>query len=225
MRQISKYKNISRYFFLNKISKRVFNFKKSKWNFTKFLLDKYFINQSKKKHNFFWIKKSFLLQINFKRWIKVKHFYANSCKEKKVFSILFDGSIKSRRFRSSILKTYSRFSELIQSRISHYFRVDFLLCFLLLFDSPFQARQFINNGNLILNNKKIISNIYVKKGDILQFVNFEKKELILQDRIDRSFFPFNKFFFFFIEVDYYTNTIVVVKSLKDFSQNDLKFLC
>lgn len=222
MRQISKYKNISRYFFLNKISKRIFNFKKPKWNFTKFLLNKY---QSKKKYNFFWIKKSFLLQINFKRWIKVKHSYAISCKEKKAFSILLDGSVKSSKFRPSILKTYSRFSELLQSRISHYFRVDSLLCFLLLFDSPFQARQFINNGNLLLNNNKVISNIYVKKGDILKFVSLGKKSLILQNRIDCLFFPFNKFFFFFIEIDYYTNTIVVVKSLKDFSQNDLKFLC
>ena len=61
-----------------------------------------------------------------------------------------------------------------------------------------------------------LHSIILKKGDLIKI---KDKPLSLHFRFIKELFPF-----YFCEIDYYTNTIVLLKDATDFSQNDLPFL-
>ena len=84
--------------------------------------------------------------------------------------------------------------------------MDILLWRLNVFKSSYQASQFINNNNVLVNG--VISNncIFLKKGDIITLSN---------NLLNLEFDNNDKNIFSFVEIDYYTNNIIV---LKDFDQ-------
>ena len=103
------------------------------------------------------------------------------------------------------------------------FRIDILLSRLHLFSSSYQARQFISNGYVKVNEKKVSGNLSLKKGDIISF-NFSK----IQSNLNfLNFFQRllnNNLFYSFIEIDYYTKTIVILKNVGDITVYDLNLL-
>jgi len=221
MRKIAKYKKIFRNFFFSKISKRISNFKRPKWFFTQSLLNKYFSISKKKIKNksLLGTKKFFFLQNSFRRWEKVKLTFKNNIRKKNYYSVLFDDSIKLNKKR---ITTYLIFDTILNTIVIPYFRIDFLLWFLFLFESSFHARQFINNGDIFVNNKKVIYTHYLQNGDVLTFPN-NKYNFNLQKKINRYYYKYNKCFFSFLEIDFYTKTIVIIKSPNQFNLNDLKY--
>jgi ribosomal protein S4 len=83
------------------------------------------------------------------------------------------------------------------------------------FASSYQAREAVNNKQIWVNNKNVAGNYYLKKGDVIS----------LNTQFLLSAILFNKslhnFFLTFVEIDYYTKTIVVVKDLNELSLEDL----
>ena len=80
------------------------------------------------------------------------------------------------------------------------FRLDILANRLELASSSFAARQSIHNGEILVNKKRVSSNYIIKSGDIISFGPTVK---FLDLRNSNKIFPF-------LEVDYYTKTIIVL---------------
>ena len=74
-----------------------------------------------------------------------------------------------------------------------------------------------------VNEKKVNGNLSLKKGDIISF-NFSK----IQSNLNfLNFFQRllnNNLFYSFIEIDYYTKTIVILKNVGDITVYDLNLL-
>mgnify|MGYP000444855130 CR=1 FL=1 len=84
------------------------------------------------------------------------------------------------------------------------------------------ARQVINNHDILLNGKKVKANVFVTKGDIITFKDtivegFEYNKIV--ERISKD-----KKFLTFVEIDYYTKTIIILKDYKELSLEDLYLL-
>ena len=100
------------------------------------------------------------------------------------------------------------------------FRVDFLLSRLGFFSTSFQAKQFIDSKKILVNGKIIGGNFFLKKGDVITLSHF------INVNIDQTFKYFSptKKIFSFIEVDYYSNTIIITKNLSDLHLEDMHLL-
>jgi ribosomal protein S4 len=83
------------------------------------------------------------------------------------------------------------------------------------YTSSYQARQAINNKKIWVNNKTVVGNYYVKKGDVI----FLGSSRLLSTVLFKN--SLHNFFLTFVEVDYYTKTLVVLKDLHEISSEDL----
>lgn len=108
--------------------------------------------------------------------------------------------------------------------LRHWLRVDVLLWYLNLFPSTYETRQYINNQSILVNGKKIKGNYYLKKGDIITIdlnvnLNSYNRFTILKNKYvnDINIFPF-------LEFDYFTNTIVVLKNYNELTYEDMSWL-
>ena len=101
--------------------------------------------------------------------------------------------------------------------------MDILLSRFHLFSSSYQARQFISNGFILVNGKQISGNFFLKKGDIVSF-NLSKVHENLEFSTLFNNFLNNELFYSFVEIDYYTKTLIVLKDLKDLTLDDLNLL-
>ena len=139
---------------------------------------------------------------------------------KRYLKSLYDSSIKweSNR-RQGFRKEY-----LCSKLIKPLFYIDTFLWYLNFFPSSWTARQVISSGYILVNEKPIKLNYIIKEGDIIQINLPEKFEYFNRYQIIRKKFKKNRFFFPFLEYDYYTNTFIVLKDLKHFSRNDLILL-
>lgn len=217
---------------LKKFPLRILKFRRPKWGFLQKLLKSNLSSQNifkQTKYNGFSKKKikstlidNFLIKKDLKRWSKVKTYYKTGFKYKNVLQNVFDRSIKF-----SFLKKKSKNLVLKKDLILNYliypnFRLDILLWNLNFFASSFQARQAINNSGVLLNGKRIKANSFVTKGDIITFKKTINEMYIFNEIVEK--FSKNKIFLTFVEVDYYTKTIVVLKDYKELSVEDLYLL-
>jgi len=249
MRFFNKYKLCSNFDVSTiKLSKRLFDFKRPKWfrikkklSFLKQKVEKTinlytFSKKSKqKKYNTFNIKKqierkksffSYLdltkkaISTSYRGMPKLAKFHKNKLQIKKYFQSLFDNSI---HFRSEN-NTNSKIQFFSKSFVKPFFRIDLLLWYLNYFSTSYQAIQQIHNHVVLVNEKKIGSNFFVKKGDVISFSDkmlFKTKNFIL---INQNKYFINHVFFTFLEIDYYSNIIVIIKDFNELSAEDLTLL-
>jgi ribosomal protein S4 len=103
------------------------------------------------------------------------------------------------------------------------FRLDILLWRLNFFESSYQARQAINEKKVKVNQKRVAGNFFLSKGDIISFSHsFNFKNLDISEKINKN--TQSDTVFSFVEVDYYSNTVVVIKNLKDLTTDDFHLL-
>jgi len=218
MRKISKYK----YFFLCK--KDIFSyplklnqFKHSKWSFIKNALKKI-----KKKNftNFFKLSKKLKFLIKKKKIFKTNLIYTKNIK------LLLDNSIKLRKIKKSInLEKDLNFRNIFKKiLIKSEYRIDVLLYRLKIFNNIFDARKYISTKGVLINNELIYFNKTLKKGDLL---NFEKLLYSLKKNIKVN--VESPYILPFIEVDFYTSQLIIIKNLSELSEEDLllffKYFC
>jgi hypothetical protein len=215
MRFLNKYKNFSNTFsFLKQSSVRILKFKRPKWKKfqavlkIKSALPSQFINNS-------------ILKVNYKVWEKIKSHYKEGIQSKKGLLNLFDNSLSSSYYKkelsSSKKKLLSDFISILLAK--PLFKLDILLWKLCVFNSSFESRQAIRNGLVLINNQLCKDTLFLKEGDIISFsdkVNLKRYEF--NSRFDASFL------FSFLEIDYYSGTIIIIKNFTQLSNEDFSTL-
>ena len=151
----------------------------------------------------------------------VNNYYKDGLTLKNFLILFFDNSFKVSFFKNQLSSKNSKSLKdlLINFFIKPCFRVDVLLWKLNFFSTSFFARQYINEGKILINSKRVKSNFFVKKGDIISFK---------EESMD-VFFKFlnltsNTQIYTFVEFDNYLKRLVIVKDLTEFSNEDLNLM-
>jgi len=219
MRLSNRYKTFAKpNNFIVDFPERITRFKRSKW---KFLQKKLLKTSTKKIHR----ETSFTLKAPLHSWDKIKTAYKTGLTFKTAITSSFDNSITSTFLKKALVNRTTKSTKdlLIKSLIKPYFRIDILLTSLELFKTSFQARQFINDGNVLLNFKKIKSNVFVKQGDVISFNTTRSDSFLYLPTFLQNTTKFTKFYSF-VEYDLYTKTIVIVKALNELTEEDIFLL-
>jgi ribosomal protein S4 len=214
MRLQNKYTKFSKLSVLYKESpSRILKFHRTKWKKIQQLL---FKNKTTNVLNSY--KKVLLI----KKWSAYKARYSEGVKLKKYFDCVFDQAFSILFFKKLkfLNKAKNKVVEYNTYLMRPEFRVDIFFWRLKFFSSCYEARRFINENKIRVNDKKIHPNYFLKKGDIISFdstiyhKNFLLKTLLLNQINTNKFFSF-------IEIDYYTTTVVMLKNYRELNENDM----
>jgi len=212
MRFYKKYKNyykITSFFKTFPVS-RILKFNRPKWKKLQlFLNTKIGTQQTFFNHS--------ILKVNYKHWDKLKNNYKDGLNIKSAICNLFDNSVSTQFFKKEFLSSTKFLTKnlIASSLFKLLYRIDILLWKLNFFESSFQARQAINNSNVLVNNKKVGSTSFVTKGDTISLINVVP---VLKSKKNPTFL------YSFLEVDYYSNTVVIIKDLFQLSLEDSSLL-
>ena len=219
MRRVKKYKKYSNIRELSPyIPARISKFQRPKWKFFQKKLESIkrvpdsFVNPLiKKASNKYWEKTTDY----FKDEVMLRRFLVNS----------FDSSVKISSLKKGLKASSGKITKdlLLNFLVKPLFRIDILLSRLHFFASSYQARQFISNGFVKINGKKVNGNFLLKKGDIISFDLFKIQENFKFSTFFNTFLN-NNLFYPFVEIDYYTKTLVVLKNLDEMTNDDLNLL-
>jgi ribosomal protein S4 len=167
-----------------------------------------------------------LIEVKLKYWYRVDSYYRNGRKIKSMISNSFDNAISTSYFRKTlVLSKKSLITNEVYSRTlaRPEFRLDILLWKLQFFVSSFQASQAVSERKISVNGKFVLGNYYLTKGDIVMLTsrynlkNVYGKQSVLA-------FSSSKKVSAFAEVDYYSNSVVILKNVEDLGQEDLYLL-
>lgn len=212
MRKINKFKHFSGVGvplrrFPNKLSK----FYRSKWQNLKLKIRD--LNKEKK----FFID-PLITKLSTRFIYRLNKDYYSKLEIKRFLSCLFDKNLRDKRKHLFVKKNL-----LISKYLLHpFYQIDVLLWYLNLFSSVYKTRQLIHSGYLKVNNKSVKPNYILKKGDVIS-VNQKFREQYNLDTLNSLYFE-NILFLTFIEVDFYTKTITIVKNCEELSLDDCKLL-
>lgn len=220
MRVLKKYKHFSKTFFpISSVPTKILKFHRPKWKKVQKLLLKHTQQRLKEKKSSLIFKNHSILNCSTKRWDRYQQSFRTRLKLKKSIQILFANSVSNWYLKKVFFKkNYTTYKKLIQNSLfKTEYRIDTLLWRLNFFNSCFLVKNSIQKKELLLNNALLNSIVFLKKGDIIQ----------IPKSIKLTFNGFNSksiLFHSFIEVDYYTNTIVIVKDLSSLNQEDFFLL-
>lgn len=205
MRFINKYKYFQNLKIVpSLISNRVLRFKRPKW--------KKFQKQFQRRKSYFY--DIFLQKLTYKQWNKSKSIYKKGLEFSRLLNIASDTKFPIKSYKKQ--KLYFFKDLILNFLLKKIFRVDLLLWKLQIFNSSYESRQFINNNHILVNNKPTYDSYVLKKGDVIK--------LKTSNLVDFSFLykikPKVNFLYSYLEIDYYTNCIVVIKDLENFSKED-----
>ena len=241
MRVVSRYKGYNRlYTIFEKFPLRIDNFKSTKWKRVQKLLrsklqkrarsfkqskwKKTVVNRRKYKRRVF--VNNFLTKVNFRYWYRVENHYENGRRIRNVLSSAFDGVLDTNFYKDALhFSKKSCLIHLAHSRVllKPEFRLDILLWKLNFFRSSYQASQAISERKVSVNGCFVRGNYFLRKGDIISFNSTFRAEC-LNLKESRSRFFFSKVISTFVEVDYYSNCVVVLKNIEDLSLEDYYLL-
>ena len=197
-----KYLKLTNFFFILPFFK-ILKFKRTKWKNL----------QKIKKKNFFWkfnkkkkLKKKKFLFNNNELYTSVKNnkkkfFYKNSIKLKNNLFLYFNNAINIKEFKKALNKQIFDRKKLFQNLLlKPFFKIEILLWKLNIFKTVAETKQALIYKIIKLNNKFAQQNHFLKKGDI---ITIDKNILLKNNNL--PFFLQN-----FIEIDYYTNSIILL---------------
>lgn len=227
MRFVNKYKGYDKLFCVfEKFPLRIKKFKSTKWKKIQKILQlrisrRKFIVRKKRSSRFrkkARRRKSFLnsllIKVSLRNWYRVENYYETGRKLKNVVSSLFDKSLTTRFFRKSLIlsKKSLKLAEVYSDTLlKPEFRLEILLWRLNFFRSTHQASQAVNEKRVYVNGKCVRGNFLLSEGDMITF-NDSYKVSNLDVKKIRSSFLFSKIVSTFLELDYYSNTIIILKS-------------
>ena len=195
---------------------RILKFKTTKWK----KLQKSLSSSSNiKKFN-----ENLSIKVSYKMWDKVSNYYKEGNRLKNIIFYLYDKSVSSSYFKSVLKNSSSKIRNMyLFTLLKPTFRLDILLWKANFFSSSYHARQYISNGDVLVNKRSVLGNFFLSKGDVISFSEkfdsllINPKKLKLKNSI-------GDFILTFVEIDYYTNTIVVVKNLSELTVYDFYLL-
>ncbi len=206
MMKINKYKLYNKPVSLSRYPNRILKFKRPKWLKLK--------SQIQLSNNFnnarsFAIYDLLSSKVNDGVWDKISKYH----KKKLLANLIFKLQFKSRI--SSIKNLYNTRNLLLDKYFKNYYQSGVLLYFLDYYTSKIQSQQKIHFGNLNLNNSLSRANNLLKKGDILNVLD---SDIVLTTNLQK--YSSDSSFLTFLEVDDYSQTLVVVKGLEDLTSED-----
>lgn len=198
---------------------RILKFKKSKW---------------KKKISFFKLhsKNTKIKFVNvlrthnsFKKWNKIRSVFKLGLSIKTSICSLFENSISVNFFKKNLsLKNKFFLKDIfLYNLVYPNYRLDSFLSKLKFFTTSFQAQQAINSNIVLINNKKVASNYFLKKKDIISFVDGTFFDFFFFRCVIKSF-SHSQQLFSFCEFCPYTKTIVIIKDIDNLSEFDFLLL-
>lgn len=214
MRKISKYKIFNIVGIKTKVyPTRILKFRRPKW----IRLQKLYLNKFKS-------KLINILQIKnvFKSWEKIKKYYKKGLEAKNLLNCAYESTVKTKFIYKNIDKTLIRKNLITNLLIKPQFRLNVLLWKLKIFSSSYESKQVINNNLVLINGTSVKSNYYVKKGDIISFKLDVEKKFFFLNSVKK--YSLNESFLTFIELDYYTKTIIVLKNCHELDYQDFPFV-
>ena len=207
MRFLNKYKSYPKVTsFIKYAPMRILRFKRPKWKKIQLIL--------KQKSNFktVFINNS-ISKLPFKNWEKSKTYYKEGLLLKNSFYAFYNNVITTTYFKKLLKKTtnLSFKSLFFKVFLKPLFFIDVLLWKTRFCNSSYEVRQLLNSKQILVNGKTIQSNYVVKRGDIIILKSSFIKKPSANKVVTLELFSL------FFEIDYYTNTIII---LKDFTVLD-----
>jgi hypothetical protein len=146
---------------------------------------------------------------------RIKSFYKKSIELKNTLYMYFNNKVSTRYYKK-LLKTQitDRKKLFFELLIKPFFFLEVLLLKVGFFKTILEIKQAIIYGKILLNNKLANINVEVKEGDIISIMN---TNLMLNKNIPTCLFSL-------IEVDYYTNTIIILKNYTDLTPDIISIL-
>lgn len=240
MRVVAKYKGYNKLFTIfEKFPLRINSFKSTKWKRVQKLLRFKLQTRARSLKRRRWKKLSrgrkrrpssfinnFLIKVNLRYWYRVENYYENGRRIRNTLSSAFDRVLDNHFYRSAL--HFSKKPCLITNVYSRVllrpeFRLDILLWKLNFFRSSYQASQAISERKVNVNGFCVRGNYFLRKGDIITFNSRFRAECLNVKKCRSSFF-FSKVISTFVEVDYYSNCVVVLKDVKELSLEDFYLL-
>jgi ribosomal protein S4 len=183
---------------------RIRKFKRSKWKGIKKSFNRREFKRCKIHLKF--QNKPFVLSPS---WRRMENLYRQGLMTKRLVDLFFDGSVRI----SELKKLYrSKKSLFYKFFFKYLYRLEILLFKLKFFSSVKHAKHFIKRGFILVNGAKVNQTCYLKRGDV---VTINTK----QNSIKSSFYSIS-FFYSFCEVDFYSNTVVILKGFKELERRD-----
>jgi ribosomal protein S4 len=226
MRSQNKYKNYDQSVLISeKFPLRILKFKNTKWKKVQkillFKIKKKFKSNKPKK-----FKSNLSVKVDFKIWEKVKSFYQNGRKVTNSIFNTLDKSLANSNLKKNLLNSKFSFEILDiyrQTLLKPEFKLSILLWKLNFFSSSFQASQAISEKKIYINGIPVKTNFSLLKGDIihLRAEIYKKNNDVRKSKI---FFSPSDTILSFVELDYYSNAVVIVKNLEELSDQDLYFI-
>jgi ribosomal protein S4 len=206
MRLTTKYQIFNKISILpTHIPLRILKFKRPKWKRVQKIITTLI---HKKKLNFITKKKilnPIFLKKTYKNWTKIKTKYKESLLLKRSVYSLFDFNLNKKSlftFKNNEAKTTFLFFFMKLE-----FKIENLLWRLNFLNSCYTIKQLLNSGLILINLKKKKNNYILKKGDIITFskkLNFFTNNFLITKKL-----------FSFLEIDYYSTTIIILKNYNE----------
>jgi ribosomal protein S4 len=192
---------------------KILKFNHTKWtnlkrNLKKKLTRRFFFNYS-------------LNSSKIKKWSRKRFLFKNRLLIRRQFNqkldTVFDKkfSIKNAKFKKKPLFLDSFLTNSI-------LKFEFVICILLFrlnfYSSIHEAKNKIMQAEVLVNNKPVLYTHFLKVGDVITFNSSFDFLKILKTNIKIStYLPF-------IEIDYYTNTVIIIKNLKNLTVSDVSLI-
>ncbi len=147
-----------------------------------------------------------------------KNTFRNLLQTKRLLYAVFNKALKIKFWQQLQQQKWKRLDYVTTFLIKPYFKVDILLWSLDFFISTRDAKKAILNKKIYLNNKLLKSNSFLKKGDVIllkKLPNIKTKQ---------NKFTNDKKIMSFLEIDYYTNTVIITKDYKSLTNADIHLI-
>ncbi len=213
MRILQRYKKYSKNFFplFSLPKEKILKFHRPKWK----KVQKILLKKEKK----IVFKNHSIVHNCLKRWDRQRSFFRTKLNLKKSFQNIFFNAVDNIYLKKLFInKKFKTYSQIVQdSLFKTEYRIDILLWRLNFFRSWFLTGNEIKNNIVLLNNRKLTFIHFLKCGDIVYI-----PRCLLIKFLKKSTRP--AIMYTFIEVDYYTNTIIIIKDLKYLNKKDFFLL-
>jgi hypothetical protein len=204
--RFSYYKELSSIF--SSTPRSLFKLKRVKWDRLK---KNNFFEKSFVHSNPFCVKKSI------KFWDKITYYKKDRLIAKRVFLKLFSG-LALPAAGSDINR--SRRNKIVFTLGCPFFQLDFLLFMVGFCSTIYEARRLIKEGFVFVNSDTVFRSVFLKGGDRIVFRSYG---------VNSYTYVYNKYcfsdrIFSFLEIDYYSQEVFVLKSFDDLTTSDLTLL-
>jgi ribosomal protein S4 len=214
MRKINKYKIFNVVGIKTKMyPTRILKFRRPKW----LRLQKLYLNSLKSK-----LVNILLIKNIFKSWERIKKYYKKSLETKNLLNSFYENCITSRSIKKNLNKTLIKKNLVSNMLLKPLFRVDILLWKLNLSASSYESKQAINSNLVLINGATVKSNFFLKKGDVISFNSELENKKYFFNCIKK--YSLHENFLTFVEIDYYTKTVVILKNFCDLDYQDFSLI-